>query len=610
MDLRAFTGNINITAFAMTLKVPFLIFFLAKRKSINILLKVVIVAISFFTIFVLGSRGANITLLIILIGILALSFFSKIIDKKIIILVFGAYVLGISINLIVFRNDYDLNYIARTSNVLDTSSQKRIGFYKFALQTILDKPFLGIGLGNWKIFSVKSESKHEYDDYQIPYHVHNDFLEVAAEIGVIGMILFYGIYIYLFLMFLKFFRRAKIPEHEKILGIALALSISVYLMDSFLNFPFTRPVMQIPNLLLMGVSTILFNKNGIILFGKQELKLNDNLKIVYLIFTILGLIGSVYISYNVFSSYKEQNFLIHKASVNESDYEASEIYNIGSKIPNVTAHTLPIDALKATLLMRIGAYDSMLNYLNKAAKANPYIGYPELVKSLYYIQSEQNMDSSYKYAKKAYDMFKGNYNHFEHYINMVEFKRDSIEFKKAYESIKDNFSEKRYTKYLQSSARIKNKLNISDQDLIDKLSINNPLNSVNKAFKIMGQIGRENVLKGHVLSNNAEKYYHQKDYLNAAILFLEANQYNPIEVAYLENAANSYMKANENKKAITILEKILTELNPKTGKSEYLLGIIYLDIDQSNLGCNYLLKAKSKGFKFPDGILNQFCEEK
>ena len=70
------------------------------------------------------------------------------------------------------------------------------------------------------------------------------------------------------------------------------------------------------------------------------------------------------------------------------------------------------------------------------------------------------------------------------------------------------------------------------------------------------------------------------------------------------------MKANENKKAITILEKILTELNPKTGKSEYVLGIIYLDLDQSILGCDYLVKAKSNGFKFPDRILNQFCEEK
>ena len=193
---------------------------------------------------------------------------------------------------------------------------------------------------------------------------------------------------------------------------------------------------------------------------------------------------------------------------------------------------------------------------------------------------------------------------------MIEFKRDSIALNKLYKEIKDNYSEKKYTKYLQTSARIKNNLSLTDKDLIEKLSVNNPLNSVNKAFTIMGEIGRENVKKGLILSNKAEKYYYQNDFVNAAELFLEASQYNPLEIAYLENAANSFMKINQNKKAITILEKLLTELNPKTGKTEYLLGIIYLDLDQSDLGCDYLRKAKTKGFSFPKQILNQFCKTK
>ena len=151
-------------------------------------------------------------------------------------------------------------------------------------------------------------------------------------------------------------------------------------------------------------------------------------------------------------------------------------------------------------------------------------------------------------------------------------------------------------------------MSLTDQDLIEKLSVNNPLNSVNKAFTVMGEIGRENVRKGVILSYEAEKYYNQNDFINAAELFLEASQYNPLEIAYLENAANSYMKINEDKKAIAILEKLLIELNPKTGKTEYLLGIIYLDLDQEKLGCDYLRKAKSKGFSFPDEVLNQFCK--
>ena len=100
----------------------------------------------------------------------------------------------------------------------------------------------------------------------------------------------------------------------------------------------------------------------------------------------------------------------------------------------------------------------------------------------------------------------------------------------------------------------------------------------------MGEIGRENVKQGLIMSNRAEKFYRLNDFKQAAELFLEASQYNPIEIAYLENAANCFMKMDENNKAITILEKVLTELNPKTGKTEYILGIIYLDMGQSDLG--------------------------
>jgi len=608
LELKAFTGNINITAFTMVLKVPFLIFFLNHKRKIHFIFKVGILALTFFTIFILGSRGANITIAGIVLITVILGIKSTFLNKKLSLLVIGSFTLGVIFNFLTFRNDDGLNYLARTSNILDTSSQKRIGYYKYAIQSILDKPLHGIGLGNWKILSITSESQ-EYDEYQIPYHVHNDFLELAAELGIIGMMLFYGIYVYLFLMYLRFFRKPKIPDSEKILGFTLVLGLVVYLSDSFLNFPFTRPVMQIPNLFLIGLSTYLLKKNGVLLIRKRKLNLKNNLKIIYLIFSFLGLIFSTYISYGLFTSLKQQNFLIIKTRSTAEDYTADDIYNIDSRIPNVSVHTIPIDAMKATLLIRLSELDSVLKFADRGLKANPYIGYPELVKSIFFL-NKQEMDSTYYYAKKAYDIFPKNYGHFNHYINMIEFKRDSTALKILYKDIKDNFSEKKYTKYLQVSSRMKNNLSLTDKDLIEKLSVNNPLNSVNMAFNIMVEIGRENVKKGLISSNKAEKYYNQNDFVNAAELFLEASQYNPLEIAYLENAANSFMKINKNKKAITILEKLLVELSPRSGKTEYLLGIIYLDLDQSNLGCDYLRKAKTKGFSFPDTILNQFCNPK
>ena len=58
MGLRAFSGNINITAFNFLIKFPFLINVLSRIK-INNIIKTIILSIFIFCLFLLGSRGAN-----------------------------------------------------------------------------------------------------------------------------------------------------------------------------------------------------------------------------------------------------------------------------------------------------------------------------------------------------------------------------------------------------------------------------------------------------------------------------------------------------------------------------------------------------------------------
>ena len=56
------------------------------------------------------------------------------------------------------------------------------------------KPVFGIGIGNWKIKSIEY-SRNSIVGYTVPYHVHNDFLQITAEIGVIGGLLYLMIYL-------------------------------------------------------------------------------------------------------------------------------------------------------------------------------------------------------------------------------------------------------------------------------------------------------------------------------------------------------------------------------------------------------------------------------
>ena len=51
-----------------------------------------------------------------------------------------------------------------------------------------------------------------------------------------------------------------------------------------------------------------------------------------------------------------------------------------------------------------------------------------------------------------------------------------------------------------------------------------------------------------------------------------------------------------------------SKLNPKTGKAEYLLGIIYISMEENQKGCVFLYKSLDKGFKVDQFLFSKFCD--
>ena len=606
IQLRAFTGNINITAFAMLIKIPFLCFYLNQSKYFNLLIKIIILAFVFFTIFLIGSRGANLTLLLISILISIAGF--KLIHngKRVSLIIIVALFTSVLINNFVFQQNKSLNYVERTSNILDTSSQKRIRFYKHAVESIFENPLQGIGLGNWKIQSIQSDNS-EITEYEVPYHVHNDFLEIFTELGIIGFILFFGIYLYLIILYYKSFKGKLLTEKDKIFSVFFFAMIIIYLSDSFLNFPFTRPVMQIPNLFAIAALVYISRNNQLTLFPKLKFKVPKKTPVIFLSTNVLFLISSIYVSLKIYQSFTIQSKLILTVSGVNKDYDLNYAKNIDTHFPNITVHTMPMSALKATLLLNLGEKDSVLNLLDDASKENPYLGYNEIVKSIYYLEKEQ-IDSSYKYAKLAYNKLPNQFNHFNHYLNLIEFKKDTVALNEILDDLNRIYNEKKYQKYIQVTTRLNNKISLSEKDLLDRLTINNPTNRINSVLKIIGDIGLDNVAKGYLYQRTAIEAYEKKDYKKSAELFLKASQHNPKEVSYIENAANCYNKLREFNKSITILEKMIIDLNPKNGKAEYLLASAYISLNNSEIGCKFLKDSQLKGFKFNSRMLTQFCK--
>lgn len=244
---RGFTGNINITAFMLTMKSPVIIYFLFKhqKNKLKVLLLSIILLMVVISIFILLSRGAFIAFAISTF-LLVVYFFIKSSNSKFFIpaICLPIIILGYFISSS-FINSEGTNIINdRVSSInldrSDESINERLRFYSAAVKSISKNPIFGIGIGNWKIETIKYDAKN-LEGYRVPNHAHNDFLQVAAESGFLALIFFLG---FIFNPFIFYLTNKLYKEPNHVFYLILTM-MSVYIIDSMLNFPISRPISHI-----------------------------------------------------------------------------------------------------------------------------------------------------------------------------------------------------------------------------------------------------------------------------------------------------------------------------------------------------------------------------
>lgn len=243
MEFRGFTGNINISSFALALKLPVLIYLIFKIKNYyKLILFYILLTSTVLSIILLFSRAALIVLSLIVLFAFMYALFKR--NKNLIlkaVFIILSCLLGMgSYSLINEKNATDImvdRFSTVTNPVDDQSVNERIGFYKIAIEDIKANPLFGVGIGNWKLISIQRANKF-LDGYRIPYRVHNDFLEIAAEVGLIGGLSFlYFIFYPFFISFIKL-----IKNKDLTISFLIVLIVGVYIFDSMLNFPMHRPI--------------------------------------------------------------------------------------------------------------------------------------------------------------------------------------------------------------------------------------------------------------------------------------------------------------------------------------------------------------------------------
>lgn len=236
-QIMGFYPNRNITQAVYLIHLPFLVYVLSNTKSL--FMKIIASSSSVMLVnivFLMGARTSYV-IFVVLISSLILLYFLNNDLRKFIRNFIVTFIVGfvISTSILGTNNTAFVANRATTIDFQEESTATRLRYYKYGFQEFFSNPFIGVGIGNWKIHSIGLDSEN-IRSYVVPYTMHNDLLEVAVELGLIGLVLFSLIFYFTIINLWSLYNKNKSKEYIIIIPIALL----VYFIDSMINFPFTR----------------------------------------------------------------------------------------------------------------------------------------------------------------------------------------------------------------------------------------------------------------------------------------------------------------------------------------------------------------------------------
>lgn len=333
-------------------------------------------------------------------------------------------------------------------------------------------------------------------------------------------------------------------------------------------------------------------------------------KLISIGFILISLI-SVYIHYQNNISSEIQKLLYDDLYSGNYREESTSRFNVlNLDYPNLSLSSLPMKGVVARYYYLGAQYDKALELLNESSKVNPYIMYNESVKQDIFYKLGV-IDSSLVYAEKAFTGIPNNKKHFidlaRAYVAVDKYQKLDSVFKIVEES---NITE--IWKFYFSSL-LTNEAKVSEYAKKQaKLALDRFRDSPDEQLKLSAHFilyGIDAIQKSLEIEQEATSMFLNENYFEAAKLYKDAYELNPIEYSFYENAALSNYKFGYYEKAIPELNKVIDSLNPLTGKAEFILAQVYYNLEDYKQACEYIRKSSKYNFENSFRFIGEYCKQ-
>jgi len=161
------------------------------------------------------------------------------------IFIIGVLFLAILASILVYSRIDSFNTIKMQTITISSfkygSVGERFQLWKKSWQVFKESPVVGKGLGSWKIEVLKYGHQGLETENNITFHQrpHNDFIWIAAEQGLIGLLIYISLVLLILFLLLKLILKSE-NANEKLFYFLVFYTYVGYLIYSCLSFPKER----------------------------------------------------------------------------------------------------------------------------------------------------------------------------------------------------------------------------------------------------------------------------------------------------------------------------------------------------------------------------------
>ena len=419
LNMKGVTGNKNIFASAIVVKIPFTLYCIYEGRKWKRILNLVILLLALYAIALANARSSYVGIIFELLVFIAFCVYEflnhqdarKMLQNVSLFLI--PIVLALMLSQLTVETQrrnlaegQQSNFGTvgeRISNIgfSDQGSSNRVSIWAVGMDLFKHYPLTGRGFGNWKITSQEFD-QYTNNDNSMSVHAHNDFVEAFGESGILGGIVYLLVFFLLPFYSLKNIFSASIDHQEKIPLLLSLMGLAGYFTDAFLNFPMERATMQTYFVILYGLNAAEnFRLSRMRTDFETQTAPSNRLRWILPLFLIFTA-ATVYITYQTNQSMIVQSAMFEDVNADVVSKKTTDINDQLPSLTNVTMWGLPLSLMKARYLLNEKRIDEGIAMFENVKKENPYMYYAEFIKGRWYYENGY-YDSAYKYGVIAFE---------------------------------------------------------------------------------------------------------------------------------------------------------------------------------------------------------------